>query len=178
VTQAGWESYGTLGGEFTFQKFTAGWEWYRMLHEDLVERKTVLTLQADAGYIWGTSPFFENFYGGGLGSIRGFQFRGVSPRGGAANDPIGGGFSVTGTAEISFPLYGDNLRGVVFTDVGDVETDVRIGTIRTSIGAGIRLNLPLGALNRLPIALDFAYPLVKNDQDDVSIISFSLGINP
>jgi len=36
----------------------------------------------------GDPPFFERFYGGGIGSIRGFQFRGVSPRSGLADDAI------------------------------------------------------------------------------------------
>ena len=36
----------------------------------------------------------------------------------------------------------ETLRGVVFTDVGMVERDVRMGTIRSSVGTGIRLTLP------------------------------------
>jgi outer membrane protein insertion porin family len=178
ISQIGWESYGALGGEFTFQKFTGGWDWYHMLHEDLVDRRTVLAFHIDAGYIPGDdAPFFERFYGGGIGSIRGFRFRGVSPRDGFAEDPIGGNFSVTGTAEVSFPLYGDSLRGVVFTDFGDVEEDVRLGTIRSSVGAGIRLVLPIFG-QTTPIALDFAMPITKDGQDDTQIISFSLGFNP
>jgi outer membrane protein insertion porin family len=178
ISQIGWESYGALGGEFTFQKFTAGWDLYHQLYADLVDRRTVLALHIDGGYIPGDdAPFFERFYGGGIGSIRGFRFRGVSPRDGFAEDPIGGNFSVTGTAEVSFPLYGDSLRGVVFTDFGDVEEDVRLGTIRSSVGAGIRLVLPIFG-QTTPIALDFAMPITKDGQDDTQIISFSLGFNP
>ena len=177
ITQAGWESYGALGGEFTFQKFTAGWDWYHLIHEDLTDRRTILTFHLDAGYIWGDdAPVFERFYGGGIGSIRGFQFRGVSPRSGPEEDAIGGFFSFTGSLELGFPLYGDSLRGVVFADFGDVEPDVRIGTIRTSIGAGIRLVLPF--FGQTPVALDFAYPITKDDEDETQIISFSLGFNP
>jgi outer membrane protein insertion porin family len=173
TTTLGWESFGALGGNFTFQKFTLGYDFYQTLAEDLLDRKTILALHADVGYIIGNDPFFERFYGGGIGSIRGFAYRGVSPRDGPEDDRIGGDFSVTGTAEVSFPLYAESLRGVVFTDVGMVEEDVRIGTIRSSVGAGIRLTLPI--LGQVPIAIDVAIPLSKNSQDDTQIISFSLG---
>ena len=175
-TVVGWESYGALGGEFTFQKFTAGWNGYQTLYEDLLDRRTVLALRADAGWIWGTAPFFERFYAGGIGTIRGFRFRGVSPRSGLDDDPVGGDFSITGSAEMSFPIYGETLRGVVFTDVGTVESEVEIGTIRSSVGAGIRLVLPI--FGQAPVALDFALPMSKNSDDDTEWISFSFGIQP
>jgi outer membrane protein insertion porin family len=144
-----------------------------LLAEDLLDRKTILALHADTGYIVGNDPFFERFYGGGIGSIRGFAYRGVSPRDGPEDDRVGGDFSVTGTAEVSFPLYAESLRGVVFADAGMVEEDVRMGTIRSSVGAGIRLTLPI--LGQVPIAIDVAIPLSKNSQDDTQFISFSLG---
>ena len=70
---------------------------------------------------------------------------------------------------------GDSLRGVVFTDAGTCEADVKFGIIRTSIGAGIRLTLPI--LGQTPIAIDVAYPITKSSQDDTQIISFSLGFS-
>src|SRR6185436_14280667 len=126
--------------------------------------------------IWGTSPFFERYYAGGIGTIRGFKFRGVSPRQGPDDDPIGGGFSATGSAELSFPLYGDNLRGVVFADAGTVEPEVELGTIRSSIGFGFRMTLPV--FGRAPVSLDFALPLSKSGEDDTQWFSFSFGILP
>ncbi|CAN5643274.1 outer membrane protein assembly factor BamA [soil metagenome] len=173
TTTVGWESFGLLGGDWNFQKFTAGFDWYQTLSEDLLDRKTIFGLHLDAGYITGDEPFFERFYGGGIGSIRGFTYRGVSPRSGPDDDRVGGNFSFTGTAEVSFPLYAESLRGVVFSDFGTVEPDVRIGTIRSSIGAGVRLTLPF--LGQVPIAIDFAIPLTKSGEDDTQIISFSLG---
>ena len=170
-----WESYGVMGGP-TFQKFTASFDYYHTLNDDLLDRKTILALRSDAGWIWGTSPFFERFYGGGIGTVRGFRFRGISPRGGLAEDPIGGDFSLTGSAEVSFPLMGDNLRGVLFADAGTVEPEMEFGTIRTSVGFGFRLNLPI--FQGAPVALDFALPMTKDDQDDTEWFSFSLGINP
>ncbi|MBC8108309.1 MAG: BamA/TamA family outer membrane protein [Anaerolineae bacterium] len=173
TTSLGWESFGLLGGDYNFQRFTAGFDYYKTISEDLLDRKTIFGLHFDAGYITGDDPFFERFYGGGIGSIRGFAYRGVSPRSGPDDDRIGGDFSLTGTAEISFPLYAESLRGVVFTDFGTVEPSVEIGTIRTSIGAGVRLTLPF--LGQVPIAIDLAIPITKDDEDDTQIISFSLG---
>jgi outer membrane protein assembly factor BamA len=176
TTTAGYEQYGALGGDYTFGKFTLSHDEYYTLHEDLLDRRVILALHGDAGYIVGDSVFFERFYGGGIGSIRGFAFRGVSPRSGPDDDRVGGDFMLTGTAEVSFPLAGEELRGVVFTDIGTVEPDLEIGTIRSSIGAGIRLTLPF--LGQTPIALDFAIPLTKSSDDDTQFFSFSLGYTP
>lgn len=171
----GYEHVGAMGGEYTFDKFTADATAYFTLKEDLLDRRTVLRTTLRGGYIPNNAPFFERLYGGGQGSIRGFQYRGVSPRSGPADDPIGGNFSVTGTVELNFPLVGESLRGVVFTDVGTVEPDVRFGTVRSSIGAGVRLTLPI--FGQVPIALDFAVPITKDRQDDTQLISFSLGFS-
>jgi outer membrane protein insertion porin family len=175
-TQLGWESVGALGGEFQFQKITASFNGYRTLGEDLLERKTILGLHLDAGYLYNDAPFFERFYAGGIGSVRGFRFRGISPRSGLDEDPVGGDFSVTGSVEVSFPLAGDTLRGVVFADAGTVEEEFEINKVRTSIGAGFRLIVPV--LGPAPIAVDFAYPVSKDDEDETQIISFSFGIAP
>jgi outer membrane protein assembly factor BamA len=173
VVDGAYEYAGAFGGAYDYHKFTLGFNHYQTLREDLLERKTVLSLRADAGYIAGDAPFFEQFYAGGLGSVRGFRYRGISPRSGPDEDPVGGSFSLTGTAEINFPIAGDLLRGVVFADAGTVEEDFKFGTIRTSVGFGVRLTLPI--FGQLPLALDFGIPITKDDQDDTRYISFSLG---
>jgi outer membrane protein insertion porin family len=168
-----WESYGTLGGDFTFQKFTASFDWYTPLYEDLLDRRTVFALHGDAGWIWGSSPFFERFYAGGIGTVRGFQFRGISPRSGIEDDPVGGDFIATGSVEVQFPLVGESVRGVVFADFGTVEEDFDLGTIRSSVGPGIRLVLPF--LGQAPLAIDFGIPITKDEDDETQLISFSFG---
>jgi outer membrane protein insertion porin family len=170
------QGYGLLGGEYTFEKFTVAGDWYKTVGEDLLDRRVVLGVHTNIGYIPGhDAPFFEKFYAGGIQSVRGFEFRGISPRDGPEHDRIGGNFSVTGTVELGFPIIGENLRGVVFTDAGDVEPNASFGTIRTSVGAGVRIVLPV--LGRIPIALDVALPLIKNHLDQTQFFSFSVGLN-
>ena len=174
VTAAGVEFYGALGGDYDYQQFTLSHDRYYTLYEDLLDRRTILSLRADAAYLTGDAPFFNRLYAGGIGSLRGFSFRGVTPRSGPADDRVGGDFSATATAEVGFPVVGDTLRGVVFTDVGTVEEGFEVGTIRSSVGAGVRVTLDL--LGQIPVAVDFAVPVTKDDDDDTQIISFSLGI--
>ena len=167
------EGYGLLGGEYDFQKFTLNWDGYWQVAEDLTERRTVFALHANAGYITGDSVFFERFYAGGIGSVRGFEFRGISPRSGLDDDAVGGDFILNGTAELNFPLVGESLRGVVFADAGTVEEDFEVSTIRTSVGAGFRLVLPI--FGQAPLAVDFGVPITKDDEDETQIVSFSFG---
>lgn len=175
-TRIAWEHAGAMGGDFDFDKFTASWTLYQTLYEDLLDRKTILSYHVETGYITPDAPFFERFYGGGTGSIRGFKYRGVSPRSGSDDDPVGGDFMLTGGLEVSYPIVGDNLRGVVFTDVGTIERDVRLGTIRTSVGVGIRWTIPF--FGQVPLALDLAFPVTKDRQDDTRIFSITLGLAP
>jgi len=176
VTVLAWEHSGLLGGDFDYDKFTLSWNRYFTIYEDLLDRRTTLSLRTDAGYISGDAPFFERFYGGGIGSVRGFRYRGISPRSGIDEDPIGGDFLVNGTLELNFPIAGDALRGVLFTDAGTVQRDFEFGTIRTSVGFGFRLSLPF--FGQLPLAVDFGFPITKDDQDDIRIFSFTLGNVP
>ncbi len=170
------EQAGALGGNFSFNKLSAGYDVYFALAEDLLERPTVLTIRNDAGYIFGEAPFFERYYGGGIGSIRGFQFRGVSPRAGLDDDAIGGDFVFLTSAELNYPIASDFLRGVVFVDAGTVESDFEINDFRSAVGFGFRLTLPI--FGGAPFALDFALPLTSNGLDEEQVVSFSFGLSP
>ena len=176
VLTAGVEDFGALGGNYSFQRFNIGWSGYHTLATDLLDRRTVLDVHLNAGFITGNSPFFERFYGGGIGSIRGFAYRGVGPRDGREFDPVGGNFEYTGTVEVNYPIYEQMLRGVVFADFGDIESDVKLAGFRSSVGAGIRFTLPI--LGQTPIAIDFAIPISKVTHDQQQVISFSLGVTP
>jgi outer membrane protein insertion porin family len=166
---------GALGGDFEFDKLSASFNYYTTVYEDLLDRKTVLSFRGDLGYILDDgAPFFEKFYGGGIGHVRGFRYRGISPRSGIDEDPVGGDFSVNGTVELNYPIAADVLRGVLFTDIGTVDDDFSLGDMRASVGFGFRLILPF--FGQVPIALDFGFPVVKDDQDDTRLFSFSIDL--
>lgn len=174
-----WEQYGIFGGDVEMSKIVFRFDWFYTLHKNLFDHKTVFSLRNEFGYIVsGDSPVYERFYGGGIGGLRGFRFRGVGPRSGPPGfpneDPIGGDFSWVTTAEVNYPIWEETLRGVVFLDVGTVEEDIGFSDIRADIGAGIRLQIPF--LGSVPLALDFAIPIAKKSGDRTQIVSFALGI--
>jgi outer membrane protein insertion porin family len=166
---------GAMGGTVNYERFEWTTSAYKSLSEDLLGRRTVLDVHMEGGDDLRKAPFFDRFYGGGIGSIRGFEFWGVSPRSGLGNDAIGGDFYMTGGVEYGFPIAEDFLRGVLFVDAGDYEPDWKYGVIRTSVGFGFRLTLPF--LGRLPLVLDFGFPITHSPNDNEQVLSFSFGIN-
>ena len=91
-------SYEQVTGDFTFGLLEGSFVRYFTLHEDVLGRKTVLSGKVLAATTVGDAPPFEKYYAGGSGryGIRGFEYRGVSPRGLQTNvanpkrkDPIG-----------------------------------------------------------------------------------------
>jgi len=142
-------SYEQVLGTSTFGKFNVNYRYYKTLYVDSLDRKHILAARGSFGQIVGDAPVFEKFYGGGLGSIRGFKYRGISPRGhsrtsGASDgNPIGGDMMFFAGTEYSFPLVGEKLRGVVFLDTGTVEADFGMSEYRASVGFGLRITIPL-----------------------------------
>jgi outer membrane protein assembly complex protein YaeT len=166
-------SYEQTTGDFNFGRASGDYYIYHTVYTDALERKHVIAGHFAAGDIIGSSPVFENYYGGGLGSIRGFKYRGISPRSPGTDIPIGGKFLLFAGGEYSAPLIADVIRGVVFVDTGTVEQDIGITSYRASVGFGLRWVIPF--FGPIPMALDFGFPIVKNSQDDTQILSFTLG---
>ena len=132
----------------------------------------VLSIGSVLGMSGPNTPAYDNFYAGGYNTLRGFVFRGASPRQNGAI--IGGPFEWLNTVEYLFPITADDtLRGVVFTDFGTVESNVSINQMRVSPGFGLRITLP--AMGPAPIALDFAVPVVYAQDDSQQLFSFFVG---
>jgi len=163
-------SYEQVAGDFTFGIIDGTYRWYKTLHEDLARRKTVLETKVRAATIVGDAPVFEKFYAGGIGSIRGFEYRGVSPRSGPDDDPVGSRWLVTASGEISVPLTREALSGLFFVDTGMIET----GGIRAAAGIGIQIMLPQW-FGPVPMRFELAAPFLKSDDDDTQVFSFSAG---
>lgn len=164
-----YEQFGALGGDHLFGKFTTGYTWYYPVFVDAQDRKSVLELSAEGGAIAGDAPVFERYYAGGTGSIRGFEFRGVSPRDGLQKNAVGGDTLLLMGAEYSYPLYGENLRGMIFVDSGTVDFDV----LRVAVGTGVRFTIEL--FGPLPIELNLAVPVVRDEDDEEQFFSFLIG---
>ena len=169
-------------GDFSFAKTSADYSKYWTLYVDSLDRKHILAAHGEVASIWdegSRAPVYEKYYGGGLGSIRGFRFRGISPRsegfpdGTGRNQPIGGEMLAFVGTEYTFPIAGDVLRGAWFVDSGTVEESWGITTWRVSTGLGIRLSIPF--FQDIPMSLDFGIPIVKDPQDDTQLISFAFG---
>lgn len=168
-----WEQVGALGGDASFGKPIGSFAWYKTVRTDVLDRKSILATRADVGFIAGEAPVFERFFAGGFGSIRGFDFQGVSPRQGLFNDRVGGDFILLLGSEYSMPLYAKNIRGVAFLDMGTVEKDFTITDWRASVGVGLRINVNF--FGPVPIVLDWGFPISSNDQDDMRLFNFSFG---
>ena len=163
-------SYEQVMGEFNFGKTIIDYRRYHTIYLDPQERKHILAVRAASGFIFADAPVFERFYGGGLGSLRGFRFRGISPRQGAYRQVVGGDFMLFLGAEYTFPII-KQLRGVIFVDSGTVEDDVKIKDYRLSAGFGVRFYIreffPL-------LTLHFGFPISKTSDDDTQVVSFSM----
>jgi outer membrane protein insertion porin family len=143
----------------------------------------VLNLAARGGYIFGFAGenvrLFDRFFLGGA-SFRGFKFAGVGPRDEDTGDALGGTVLYTGTAELRFPLgLPEELRifGRTFVEAGSLfDPDVSGPGIadsanpRASVGGGISWLSPLG-----PIAIDLAYVLLKEEEDNTEFFRINFG---
>jgi outer membrane protein insertion porin family len=135
----------------------------------------VLHVGGQAGWAGGDTPAYDHFYAGGYSTIRGFGFRGASPKSGDVI--VGGEFQLLGTAEYMFPITADDmLRGVVFVDAGTVEEKHKIDWDDFRVAPGFGLRISNAALGPAPIALDLAFPIAHEEGDKIRNFSFFIGL--
>jgi outer membrane protein assembly complex protein YaeT len=168
-------NYEQVFGDYNFGVVTGIYRWYKTLSEDLARRKTVLATKLQASSIIGDAPVFEKFYAGGTGSLRGFDYRGVSPRGrgivsGEYDDPIGSDWLMLANAEITVPLSSDTFNWLFFCDTGMVDDN----EFRSAVGTGIEILLPQW-FGPVPMRFELAAPITKDESDDTNVFSFSMG---
>ena len=89
----------------------------------------------------------------------------------AEGNPVGGQFLFFAGAQVEVPVFSDAVTMVFFTDSGTVDNSVSLNQYRVSIGSGLRLYIPM--MGPAPIALDFAYPIVKQEFDSTQTFSFN-----
>jgi outer membrane protein insertion porin family len=155
-----------MGGEIGFTKYVADSGWYIPLFWD-----TVSMLHGRIGYIDDVPdykmPDWERFYLGGMDSVRGYDWRDISPREGGkkGGDKIGGNKMAQFNIEFIFPIVKDaGLMGVLFYDMGNAYDDgeaIDLGDLRKSVGYGFRWYSPIG-----PIRLEYGYILETDRRGD------------
>ncbi len=142
--------------------------------------KHVISYGGSFGIVQSTTsedvPIFERFYAGGYGTIRGFNYRGVSPVDEKTGDQIGGDILLLMNTEYLIPVYKDIIRAAVFIDSGKADEtvgDINFDHFRLSTGVGLRLNIPF--LGRSTISIDYGVPVIKEDGDKIEAFSFNFG---
>ncbi|MRN37960.1 outer membrane protein assembly factor BamA [Neisseria sp. N95_16] len=188
------------GSDLKYYTLTHNQTWFFPLSKDLT-----LMLGGEVGYgnSYGntkTMPFFENFYGGGLGSVRGFESGTLGPK---VYDEYGDKISYGGnrkanvSAELLFPMPGikdaRTVRLSMFADAGSVWDGKTYGDkqndngnnvyglgvnhkstfkeeLRYSAGAAVTWLSPLG-----PMKFSYAYPIKKKEGDEIQRFQFQLG---
>ncbi|MDO8448027.1 MAG: outer membrane protein assembly factor BamA [Rhodoferax sp.] len=125
-------------------------------------------------------PVFKNFYGGGLGSVRGFEQGSLGPHD-VGGTVVGGTRKFNLNAELLAPFPGAGndrtLRMYAFLDVGAVSgpdgglaINANANSLRSSVGVGISWISPVG-----PLRLAFAKPIKKFDGDKIQTMQFQIG---
>ena len=134
----------------------------------------------------------EKFYLGGLGTIRGYSSRSISPYNmatytytttdlldttrtetGVVRVNTGGSYELFGNAEIKFPLIPESgLKGVFFFDYGNTwDAGMTPPNLLTSYGFGIRWASPMG-----PLRLEYGIPINPRPGIDSSSGRFEFAI--
>ena len=168
-------SGGPLGGDTEIVAFEVKSSQFWPLWKD-----HVLNLRGELrtvdSYGDGEVPIFDRLFLGGPRSIRGFEYRDVSPRSAdvGSDEPVGGQSSYFASAEYLVPLW-SKIRGAVFYDLGAVAEeafDFLEPEINSSYGIGARFDLPM-----FPLRLDYAFPHLtdENNQDASPRWNFLLG---
>jgi outer membrane protein insertion porin family len=125
------------------------------------------------GYNGKTVPIYENFYVGGLQTVRGFKYGEAGPLD-QYGDPVGGRNQLFFNLEWIFPIYAPaGLKGVLFFDAGhgfDDDKGFLLDGARTSAGTGIRWFSPFG-----PIRLEIGFNLNPKNGEKRSVFDFALG---
>ena len=194
-------SFYRLGAEFSLPGSTA--KFYKITTKANklfpLSKNLTLSLSGEIGFGDGYSstgklPFFENFFAGGVQSVRGYRDNTLGPKStvlgdglsaglpltSRPGDPVGGSLKTTGSAELVFPTpfakVGNSARLALFWDFGNVFSefnDFEAREFRHSFGLALKWQAPVG-----PIIINFAKTFNDNEFDDTESIQFAFGIPP
>lgn len=170
-----------VGGDTRYLKASYQFQQYIPLN-----KKFTLAFNAEAG--WGKGlggkrfPLFKNFYGGGLGSVRGFEQGTLGEASPLQDDPgtlsyVGGSRKLVFNTEVIAPFPGAGndrtLRLFGFFDVGNVYAEgasLDASQLRASTGLGISWISPIG-----PLRIAYARPVREQPGDKTQSVQFQIG---
>ncbi len=127
-----------------------------------------LAMGLQGGALLGKHPIYEQFFGTGPSTIRGWQ----------ENGSLAGSQYFIGSLEARFPVY-NPVSGVVFTDMGNffgspISRMDELFSLKYGVGAGVRINTPLGLL-RLDYGIRDFSRLNWDSWLDAGQLHFSIG---
>jgi outer membrane protein insertion porin family len=165
-----------LVGDSKYYRAVYEHQWYRPL-----TKMITLAVKGELDYghgIRGTSyPVFKNFYGGGIGSVRGYLSSSLGVVDPITFDALGGAKRVIGNLELQMPFPGGgpdrSLRWFGFLDGGQVyqeDQKIRLSELRYSAGLGVSWISPVG-----PLKLSYAKPLNEKPGDRLERFQFQMG---
>lgn len=145
-----------------------------------VARGFTYAINAEVGYGRGLGdrpyPIFKNFYGGGLGTVRGFEQSSLGPID-VTGAFIGGNRRFNLNNELYVPIPGAGIdktfRLFLYADAGNVwgeRETVRFDSLRASVGAGVSWVSPIG-----PLKLSYGVPVRKEPTDRIQRFQFQIG---
>ncbi len=145
-----------------------------------ITRAFTYGINAEIGYGRGLGgrpyPIFKNFYGGGLGTVRGFD-QGSLGQVDVTGAFIGGNRRFNVNNELYLPVPGAGvdrtLRIFLYADAGNVwgeAQSVTLASLRASVGAGVSWISPVG-----PLKLSYGTPVRKQPTDRIQRLQFQIG---
>ena len=161
VSDTGW------GSDIDFAVVQAQNVWIRTLAE-----KHRFVVRGNLGWIetndFERVPPSLRFFAGGDRSIRGYQYKSISPRDDEGK-LTGASKLATGSLEYQYNVTG-KWWGAVFVDSGEAVNDIKQSNVKTGAGVGVRWASPVG-----PVKLDIAAPI--GDQEEHGM-EFYIGLGP
>ena len=165
-----------IGGEVRYVRATYQYQQFYPFNKQLTG---AINAELGLGQTIGDRPFplFKNFFGGGLGSVRGFEQGSLGPRDALTGVNLGGTKKVNINSELLVPFPGAGndrtLRLYGFFDIGNVYgagENINFDDMRSSYGIGVSWISPVG-----PLRLAFARPVKTFDGDRIQTLQFQIG---
>ena len=179
------------GSSLTYGRLSHRFKYFRPLSNNFI-----FSIRTELGGLFAygdteTAPPYENFYAGGLNSVRGFEQNSLGPRAvydnffSTYNRPVGGTYSLEGGFDLIFPIpFLEDTRSVrssVFLDYGNVfseecksyETNCSefdLSELRYSLGLGVTWITALG-----PMSFAISSVFGDDELDETETFQFEIG---